>query len=49
MMAILMVGLIGWLWYGSIKKDLPIIFTNAFSIIVNMLLINFRICDNLPF
>ncbi|MBA4167494.1 MAG: SemiSWEET transporter [Chitinophagaceae bacterium] len=43
MMGILMVGLIGWVWYGSMKKDLPIILTNCFSILVNTLLIVFAI------
>ncbi len=35
MLVILMAGLGGWVWYGVLKKDYPIIVTNAFSILVN--------------
>ena len=33
---ILMTGLVGWIWYGFLKSDLPIIVTNCFSVIVNI-------------
>jgi MtN3 and saliva related transmembrane protein len=36
---ILFVGLALWVWYGIIKKDVPIIATNSFSIVVNSLMI----------
>ncbi|CAN5441863.1 hypothetical protein BH10BAC2_BH10BAC2_36250 [soil metagenome] len=39
MISILMCGLGLWIWYGIIKKDYPIIFTNIFSFIVNMFMI----------
>lgn len=43
MLAILMTGLAGWTWYGIEKKDLPIILTNSFSIVVNIVLTYFTI------
>jgi MtN3 and saliva related transmembrane protein len=36
MLIVLTVGLGMWVWYGIEKEDLPIIVTNAFSILVNM-------------
>ena len=44
MLLILMVGLGLWVWYGIEKKDVPIIATNAFSILVNtgLLICRFR-------
>ncbi|MEP6746297.1 MAG: SemiSWEET transporter [Bacteroidota bacterium] len=43
MLIILIAGLIGWVWYGLRKKDLPIVFTNAFSIVVNVLIVFFSV------
>jgi MtN3 and saliva related transmembrane protein len=43
MLFILMAGLAGWIWYGSRKNDLPIIFTNTFSFITNLLIIFFSL------
>ncbi|MEO6166902.1 MAG: SemiSWEET transporter [Chitinophagales bacterium] len=43
MLAILLAGLGGWLWYGILKNDLPIIITNIFSIVVNIFIIVFSI------
>jgi MtN3 and saliva related transmembrane protein len=42
MLLVLMTGLALWIWYGIEKKDTPIIATNAFSILVNILLLFFR-------
>ena len=36
MLLILMTGLVGLIWYGFLKSDLPIIVTNCFSVIVNI-------------
>lgn len=41
MLMILITGLAGWVWYGIRKKDLPIIVTNGFSILINLLTIIF--------
>ena len=41
MLAILITGLSGWVWYGIRKSDLPIILTNSFSVSVNILVIIF--------
>ncbi|MCR6722146.1 MAG: SemiSWEET transporter [Chitinophagaceae bacterium] len=34
----LMTGLSLWIWYGILREDLPIIFTNGFSVLVNIIL-----------
>jgi MtN3 and saliva related transmembrane protein len=36
MLAVLMAGLILWVWYGIRRDDWPLIVTNAFSLIVNI-------------
>ncbi|MEO6313843.1 MAG: SemiSWEET transporter [Chitinophagaceae bacterium] len=41
MLVVLMTGLAGWIWYGILKKDLPVIFTNIFSFIINVLVVIF--------
>lgn len=41
MSVLLIAGLILWIWYGIHKKDIPIIATNSFSILTNLLLIYF--------
>jgi len=43
MLFILLSGLGGWIWYGLLKKDYPIIITNGFSLLVNLLVIFFSI------
>jgi len=41
MLVILIAGLAGWIWYGCRKKDLPIICTNVFSLLVNVATVSF--------
>lgn len=43
MVAVLIAGLGLWVWYGFLKKDYPILFTNIFSLAVNILLIFFGV------
>ena len=43
MLAILITGLAGWIWYGLRKSDWPIVFTNAFAVLVNLLTIVFSV------
>jgi MtN3 and saliva related transmembrane protein len=43
MLFILLTGLGGWIWYGIIKTDYPIIITNGFSFVVNLLVIGFSV------
>ena len=43
MLFILLLGLGGWIWYGILKNDYPIIITNGFSLLVNLLIIGFSI------
>ena len=43
MLFILLTGLAGWVWYGLLKEDYPIIITNSFSFLVNIATIVFTI------
>ena len=43
MILVLMSGIGGWIWYGILKKDLPIIATNCFSFLLNSILLFLRI------
>ncbi|MBG9378116.1 SemiSWEET transporter [Panacibacter sp. DH6] len=38
MVLVLIAGLATWVWYGILKEDYPIIFTNIFSLLVNITL-----------
>ena len=42
MLIILISGIILWIIYGIIKKDLPIICTNCFSLLVNIIMLFLR-------
>jgi MtN3 and saliva related transmembrane protein len=42
MLIILLAGLGLWIWYGIMKKDWPVIITNSFSLLVNVLIILLR-------
>lgn len=39
MLVILMIGLALWSTYGIIRKDLPILITNSFSLCVNIVIL----------
>lgn len=43
MLLVLVAGLSMWVMYGFIRKDPPLIYTNMFSIAVNLALIFFRV------
>lgn len=43
MLLVLISGISLWIVYGVFKKDLPIIVTNAFSLLVNIVLMILRI------
>jgi len=43
MLFILLAGLAGWVWYGILKEDYPIIITNSFSFLVNVAIIFFTV------
>ena len=43
MLFILLTGLAGWVWYGILKEDYPIIITNSFSFLVNAAIIFFTV------
>jgi MtN3 and saliva related transmembrane protein len=42
MILVLMSGIGCWIWYGILREDLPIIFTNCFSLLLNAILLFFR-------
>jgi MtN3 and saliva related transmembrane protein len=42
MLLILFTGLCFWIWYGILKKDLPILLTNVCSLTINILILIFR-------
>jgi MtN3 and saliva related transmembrane protein len=42
-LGVLITGVALWVWYGIEKSDIPIITTNAFSVLVNLLMIIFTI------
>ena len=39
---VLMCGLLLWMVYGILKKDWPIILTNAFSMVLNIIMLALR-------
>ncbi len=41
MLFVLIAGLGGWVWYGVLREDYPIIITNAFSLLVNFAIVFF--------
>ena len=43
MLFILLIGVGTWIWYGSLKEDMPIIITNCVSFFINLLVIFFTI------
>jgi MtN3 and saliva related transmembrane protein len=43
MLIVLLTGIALWIVYGIFKKDMPILATNAFSLLVNLVLIVLRI------
>lgn len=43
MLLILLVGVCGWIAYGLLRKDMPIIVTNAFSLLLNVVMIVLRV------
>lgn len=48
MIVVLISGIALWIWYGIMKEDKPIIYTNAFSLLVNifMAFCKYRYKDN---
>lgn len=43
MLFILLIGVGTWVWYGTLKKDYPIIITNSFSFVIDLLIVIFSI------
>ncbi len=44
MLLVLDTGIAAWIYYGILRKDDPIIFTNAFSLLINfsLLILHFK-------
>lgn len=42
MILVLMSGIGAWIWYGILRNDAPIIFTNSFSFLLNAILLFLR-------
>jgi len=43
MILVLITGVVGWIWYGILRNDFPIILTNCISFLLNAILLFFRI------
>lgn len=43
MLLLLMSGLALWVWYGCVRKDWPLIITNAFSFLLNSAMLILRL------
>jgi len=43
MLLFLMVGVSLWIYYGYLRDDLPIIITNCFSLLLNIITLSLRI------
>jgi MtN3 and saliva related transmembrane protein len=43
MVVVLLVGVAAWIWYGVLRSDYPIIITNSFSLLVNLLVLVFSL------
>jgi MtN3 and saliva related transmembrane protein len=43
MIVVLITGVSLWIWYGILKDDFPIIVTNSFSLLINIVMIILRI------
>jgi MtN3 and saliva related transmembrane protein len=43
MLAVLIVGLAIWIWYGTVKEDWIIIISNAFSLLINLIIVSLNI------
>ncbi|MFC4687979.1 SemiSWEET transporter [Epilithonimonas pallida] len=39
MLLVLITGLSLWVWYGILQEELPIILSNGFSVLVNLILL----------
>ena len=42
MLAVLMLGVATWIFYGVLRNDLPIILTNSFSFLLNIIMMVLR-------
>lgn len=42
MLLVLIAGIAMWIWYGFLKTDWPIMVTNSFSLLVNLIMLGLR-------
>ncbi len=43
MLLVLIAGLGLWVWYGFMREDIPLIVTNSFSVLLNIVVLSLRI------
>lgn len=43
MLGVLLAGICGWVWYGILKKDKPVMMSNAVSLLLNIITLIFTI------
>ncbi len=43
MLLVLIAGLGLWVWYGFMREDIPLIATNSFSVLLNIVALSLRI------
>jgi MtN3 and saliva related transmembrane protein len=43
MLLVLMTGVSLWIYYGFLREDIPIIATNSFSLLLNIVTVYFRV------
>lgn len=42
MLVVLLVGVAGWIVYGLLRNDIPIIITNGLSLLLNIIMVRLR-------
>ena len=43
MLGVLLAGICGWVWYGILKEDKPVMMSNAVSLLLNIITLIFTI------
>ena len=43
MLGVLLAGISGWVWYGVLKEDKPVMMSNAVSLLLNIITLIFTI------
>lgn len=43
MLLVLIAGLGLWVWYGLLREDMPLVITNSFSVLLNIVVLGLRV------